>query len=72
MAVYAPPLTAACRVPAGPARCGNAVCQPATAAVIAVQISSSSTVSVIGMTLLPPCCAQGGGAVEGSVSRVST
>jgi hypothetical protein len=29
-------------------------------------------VSVIGMTLLPPCCAQGGGAVEGSVSRVST
>src|SRR5258705_7106097 len=52
--VYAPPLTAACRVLAGPAAV-TAVCQPATAAVIAARISSPSTVSVIGTTrCLPP------------------
>jgi len=45
----------------------TAVCQPATAAVIAVRISSSSTVSVIGTTrCLPPLPWRrvGGGAVE--------
>ena len=45
----------------------TAVCQPATAAVIAARISSSSTVSVIGTTrCLPPLPWRmvGGGAVE--------